>query len=776
MNFNLVKPLIAETRINDLVADESLKKVTVIGAGAMGSGIAALVASAGIPVRLLDVGSNRDEDRNSAALRGIERQLAAQGFLHPSRAKSIEVGNLDDDLRTAGDSDWIVEAIIENLETKRGLYARLETIKKPDALVTSNTSTIPIRDLVVDRAPEFREKFLVTHFFNPPRRMPLLEIVCGADTSGLSKATAAGWGQKLLGKQVVVGRDTPGFIANRIGNYWMSVAALEAIQAGLSVSEADAIVGSPFGIPRTGVFGLFDYVGINLVPLVWRGLLKMLPASDAHQEHNITTNRLFAAMLDRGYTGRFGPSGFYRRKSADGTLVREMIDLATGEYIPLRQASVEVNSLRELCARHDAVGRYAWRVLSHTIRYVAGISREIAEDLDAIDVAMRTGYNWRHGPFELADDIGVAWIAERLRLENQEVPELLRQAEELGSFAALKSQERNAIRPNVLTLAAIKRKNTQIFGNDSASIWDLGDGVACFEIHTKLNVCDQLVVDALAEACRIVPRDHLALVIGSDNERAFSAGAKLDIFIGYVKTGDWNGLRAYVSNGQRALLDLKYAAFPVVAAAAGLALGGGCELMLHCDQIVAHAELQAGFPEINAGIIPGWGGGTQLLLRHLETGLSTATAATHTFDVITSKTISSSALYAREYRILRPTDHIIMSRDHLIAAAKGTARALAKDYTQPAQAMIPVAGALGLSELQQVIDRKRATGTFTDVDVDIAKEFAFALSGSEAAAGARQTEQQLMKRELNAILNLAKRTTTLARLEHLRATNKPLRN
>lgn len=775
MNINVKASTDAVVRqVNDLIATR-VKKVTVIGAGAMGSGIAALVASAGIPVRLLDVANSQGMDRNHAALQGIQRQLGAGGFLHPSCAEFVEVGNLDDDLEKIADSDWIVEAIVEDLAIKRDLYARLDAVNCSGALVTSNTSTIPIRDLIEGRTSAFRENFLITHFFNPPRRMQLLEIVCGEETSAASKAKAVEWGQALLGKQVVIGKDTPGFIANRIGNYWMSVAALEAIQAGLSVSEADAIVSSPFGIPRTGVFGLFDFVGINLVPLVWRGLLDMLPKSDAHQEHDITRNEVFVSLLDRGFTGRFGPSGFYRRKAAGGTPVREMLDLQSREYVLLQPASVEPSSLRELCECNDARGRYAWRVLSLTVQYAAGAAQEIAEDFDAIDVAMKTGYNWRRGPFELADDVGVAWIVGRLREENRYVPTLLYQAAKAGSFAALTSEARNSARQGLMNLASVKRKSGAIFESDSASIWDLGEGIACFEIHTKMNVCDPHVMAALREAVRLIPRHHQALVIGSDNERAFSAGAKLDVFIGYAKANDWAGLRSFVADGQQTLLELKYAAFPSVAASGGLALGGGCELMLHCDCIVAFAELQAGFPELNAGIIPGWGGGTQILLRNQEAGLPAFDGVTRTFELITSSAISDSALAARDSRILRPSDHILMSRAHLLSVAKNRASSLARNYTPPPVAKIAVIGAQGLSALQETIDKKRKDAIFTDVDAGIAEELAFALTGGDGSCS-EQTEQQLMALELSAVIELAKRPTTMARLEYLRATNKPLHN
>lgn len=762
--------------VNALFADRDLHKVTVIGAGSMGSGIAALLASAGVSVRLLDM-AGPPADRNAIAQGGVQRQLQTEGFTHPAAAALVEVGNLDDGLQQIADSDWIVEAIVEDLAIKRELFARIEQYRNVNAIVSSNTSTIPLKDLIDGRSDGFRQHFVITHFFNPPRRMQLLELIQG-DADREVHVRIERWATELLGKSVVACRDTPGFIANRIGNYWMSVASLEAMKGGLTVEEADAAVGQPFGVPRTGVFGLFDFVGINLVPLVWRSLLGMLPADDAHHRHDITSNSLFASMLQRGLTGRFGPGGFYRLKLPDRSKVDEVLDLQSGEYRPRISPPAKNHAgLRALCESPDPTGNYAWQVLSHLVQYSAGIAHEIADDIDAIDLAMRIGYNWKFGPFELADEVGADWIVARLEQEGRDVPPLLREVAGRGGFrpqgAPATTSREKAGRP--IRLAGIKQHTRPLYTNASASLWDSGDGVACLEIHTKLNACDEQVVEALEEAVRLVPNGHRALTVGSVEGRAFSAGAKLDVFIARAEAGDWAGLRSFVSSGQNALLALKYAPFPVVAASWGLALGGGCELMMHCDAIVAHSELQAGFPERNAGIIPGWGGGTQLLLRHLERGALAEAALLKAFNTIVGCDISRSALFAQEMGMLRPSDHVVMSRAHVLDRAKSVALSLAENYGAPQRATIAVSGASGRAALQAKIDVELANRNFTQTDAGIAEELAIVLTGG-ASTDLQLSETAMMALEIDAIVELAKRASTLARLEHLRSTNKPLRN
>ncbi|MGP4753711.1 3-hydroxyacyl-CoA dehydrogenase NAD-binding domain-containing protein [Agrobacterium pusense] len=756
----------------------TIAKAVVIGAGSMGSGIAAQLANAGVSVLLLDI-PGQGADRAAIARAGVERQLKAGGFMHPDRAALVEVGNIEDDIGRLADADWIVEAIVEDIDLKRALYRKIENARQAGSVVSSNTSTIPLAQLVEGMGARFAGDFVITHFFNPPRVMPLLELVGGEETRPEALKKARRIAEFVMGKSVVDCRDTPGFIANRIGNYWMSVASLEAIRQGLTVEEADAVMGKPFGIPRTGIFGLFDYVGIQLVPLVWGSFMRILPSKDAHRRHDITQDAFIASMLSRGLVGRFGPGGFYRRKNSAGERVDEVIDFATGDYRPrfLAELPSIIDDLRVLCEQPDKAGRYAWTVLSHLVLYATAIAPEIAEDVASIDKAMRLGYNWRNGPFELADQVGIDWLVTKLEGGGFEIPPLLRDAQRRGGFYAPKSSalltdgtEAPAGKAASFSIASL-RKPQPVRTNASASVWDLGEGVACLEIHTKMNAYDIDVVAMVEALPDVVNAGFSAAIIGSDNQRAFSAGARLDTFIDHILSQDWTALRAFIARGQAAWLGLKYAPFPVVAAAGGLALGGGCELMMHADEIVAHSELAAGLPERKVGIMPGWGGVTQLLLRNQER-YKPDDAAAAAFDTIVRSEVSGSALLARDLGLLRSTDPIVMNREHLISTAVARAKALSQRYTVPRRAKISVGGETMASQLRMSIDPKLA---LTATDIRIAEKLAWVLSGG----GTRDdliSEEEMMALELEAILGLARYPETLARLQHMRNTNKPLVN
>jgi 3-hydroxyacyl-CoA dehydrogenase len=755
-----------------------ISRAAVIGAGAMGSGIAAQLANAGVSVLLLDIAAQGD-DRAAIAKAGVERQLRAGGFMHPDRAALIETGSIEDDIARVAEAEWIVEAIVEDIELKRALYRKIEGARLSGSVVSSNTSTIPLAQLIEGMGTRFAADFVITHFFNPPRVMPLLELVGGEHTRPESRSRAHLIAEFVMGKSVVDCRDTPGFIANRIGNYWMSVACLEAIRQGLTVEEADVVMGKPFGIPRTGIFGLFDYVGIQLVPLVWGSFMRILPTEDAHRKHDITQDPFIATMLSRGLVGRFGPGGFYRRKNTAGERVDEVIDFASGDYRPRIEDALPglTNDLRALCEQSDKAAGYAWTVLSHLLLYAATIAPEIAEDVASIDKAMRLGYNWRYGPFELADQVGIDWLIARLEDGGFEIPPLLRDAQHRGGFYALKSSvlltdgtEAPAGNAAGLSLASVRRPQP-VRTNASASIWDLGEGIAGLEIHTKMNACDIDVV-AMAEALPdIVKEGFSAAIIGSDNQRAFSAGAKLDTFIDHIIAQDWMGLREFIVRGQSAWLGLKYAPFPVVAAAGGLALGGGCELMMHADEIVAHSELAVGLPERKVGIMPGWGGVTQLILRNQERQ-EADDAATAAFDTIVRTEVSGSALLARDLGFLRHTDPIVMNREHLVSTAVARAKALSQDYTVPPRAKLSAGGDKLASQLGISIDPKLA---LTATDIRIVEKLAWVLSGG-GTRGDLISEEEMMALELEAILALAQYPETLARLQHMRNTNKPLVN
>ncbi len=407
-----------------------VRRAVVIGAGSMGSGIAAQFANGGVPVTLLDVAGPPD-DRAAPARAGVARQINAQGFADDRAPALVSVGCIDDDLGTVAEADWVVEAIIEDPAIKRALFARIDAVRRPGTAVSSNTSTIPLARLTAGMPDAFRRDFVITHFFNPPRHMRLVELVTGPDTTADTADRVRAACREALDKVVVACRDTPAFIANRLGCFWMSVAAIEAQRHGLTVEQADAVAGPPFGVPRTGIFGLLDLVGIDLVPLVWGSLLGALPAGDAHHRYDLTADPVIRRLIAEGRIGRKAKGGFYRK--APGTDAREALDLTRFTYRP-QEEEAPAPDLATLIGRDDAAGRYAWAVLSAVLTYAAAVAADIADDVDAIDTAMRLGYGWAEGPFALADRVGTAAIAGRLRAEGRPVPPLLDTAAGAGGF------------------------------------------------------------------------------------------------------------------------------------------------------------------------------------------------------------------------------------------------------------------------------------------------------------------------------------------------------
>lgn len=769
------------------IRETGIARAAVIGAGSMGSGIAAQFANAGIPVDLLDI-KGPDETPDGPAEAGIARQLKANGFMHPDAARLVRPGNIDDNLERLSQAAWIIEAVVERLDVKRDLYRKIDDVRRSGSIVSSNTSTIPRADLIAGLGPSFAADFLITHFFNPPRVMRLVEIVSSPENPPELVARARAASRAILGKTVVDCHDTPGFIANRIGCYWLAAAALEAKSLGLTVEEADAVMAA-LGMPRTGVFGLLDLIGIDLIPHVWGSLMSALPASDGIHAYDLPSDRTVQGMIGAGQLGRKAKSGFYR-VNADKT--REALDLTTGVYRP--EAPLDAASLpgkgRDLAAllqSHDRFGLYAWRVLSHLIAYTAEVSPEIADNVAAIDVAMELGYAWREGPFRIAEHCGLEALARRLEQDGLEAPALLASAIRQGGFYGkgtglpLRTDGIRSHAPDgtaALSLPAIKLHRPRILGTEGASLWDAGGGVACFEIHTKMNSLTPAVFDALERSLDRTASEFRGLVIGNDNPRAFSAGADLSYFVDLVRREDWAALSAFLSQGQDLFLKLKYAPFPVIAAAARLALGGGCELMLHCDAIVAHAELAAGLPETKVGIVPGWGGCTQLLLRAQERlgHAGSSAVAQAAFATILAGNPSSSALDAWEKGLLRSGDRIVMHRDDLLGAAVARAAAMADaGYRAPDRATILLSGASGKQALMEHLQTLRATLRLTETDVTVAVALASVLTGG-GISGRATSEADVLASEREAVIALAKMPATRERIEHMLATGKPLRN
>lgn len=773
---------------------DAIKKVCVIGAGTMGAGIAAQVANAGVPVLLLDIVPKDGADRDAVAKGAVAKMLKTDPapFMSSSAAKLVETGNIEDHLARVAECDWIVEAIVERLDIKQSLYARLEEHKRPGTAISSNTSTIPLGHLVEGRSEQFRRDFLITHFFNPPRYMRLIEIVRGTESDGDVVARVEDFVDRALGKRVVRTKDTPGFIANRIGTYWLAVAINAAMDQGLTVEEADQIGGKPMGVPKTGIFGLVDLVGVDLMPLLSKSLTSTLPEGDPYFA-TVRPMPLVDKMIAEGFTGRKGKGGFYRlEKGADGTRTKQALDLASGEYrttiSPQRLPSAAEKDLAALVSLPGKAGTYAWTVLGNVLSYAAMLVGEVADDIVAIDDAMKLGYNWKFGPFELIDRLGPGKLAERLRTEGREVPAILDTAGDRPfyriengrrQYLTVAGDYADVVRPDgVLLLEDIRLAAKPLAKNGSASLWDVGDGVVALEFTSKMNALDEPIMQMVQQAITLVKAQYKALVIYNEGSN-FSAGANLGLAMFAVNIAAWSEIDKLIAAGQQALKALKYAPFPVVAAPAGLALGGGCEILLHSDAIQAHAETYAGLVECGVGLVPGWGGNGEMLDRLAKSPMvpkGPMPPVAKAFEMISTAKVAKSAAEAREMLILRKDDDITMNRDRLLADAKAKALALVEGYAPPEKPGFRLPGESGRTVIGGAINDFHKKGAATDYDVVVSNRLAGVLTGGDTDLVDTVTEDQLLKLERAAFMASVKDPRTQARVEHMLETGKPLRN
>jgi 3-hydroxyacyl-CoA dehydrogenase len=771
---------------------DTIQKVCVIGAGVMGAGIAAQVANAGVPVLLLDI--VRDPAKRNAVAEGAVAKMLKTDpapFMSTRAAKLVETGNIEDDLAKVAECDWIIEAVIERLDIKHDLYAKLEAVRRPGSAISSNTSTIPLDKLVEGRTDAFKRDFLITHFFNPPRYMRLLEIVTGKATDPAVAAKVEAFADRAMGKTIVHAKDTPGFIANRIGTYWIQLGLNAAFDLGLTVEEADAVGGRPMGIPKTGIFGLVDLVGIDLMPHLQKSLTETLPKDDPYQAI-AHVHPLIETMIEGGFTGRKGKGGFYRVNREEGKR-KETIDLVTGEYrlpikaggLPADAAKGDLNALIELKGK---MGDYAWAVLGGTLAYAAGLVPEAADTIVAVDDAMKLGYNWKFGPFELIDKIGAAKLAARLTAEGKSVPELLKLAGDRSfyriengkrQYLGIDGEYRDIFRPEgVLKLENIKLASQPLLKNASAALWDVGDGIACLEFTGKMNALDGDVMKLIGQAIPLVQKGFKALVVYNDGSN-FSAGANLGLALFALNIAAWSEVDKLVTGGQKAYKALKYAPFPVVGAPAGMALGGGCEILLHCDAIQAHAELYMGLVECGVGLIPGWGGCGEMLQRWRDApGMphGPMPAVAKVFETVSTATVSKSAAQAKELMFLRHDDAITMNRDRLLTDAKAKALALVDGYQPPAPPEFKLPGESGHVGLNMAAQGFRKRGLATDYDMVVSDALAGVLTGGSADLVDTVSEADMLKLEREAFLLRVRDVRTIKRVEHMLETGKPLRN
>ncbi len=769
----------------------TIKKAAVLGSGVMGSGIAAHLANAGVEVLLFDIVPKEGKDRTAIAKGAIER-LAKQKpapVSHPDNLKRITPCNLEDDLEKLRDCDWIVEAVLERLDIKHKVYATIEPYRKADAVISSNTSTIPLHELLTGRTDDFRKHFMVTHFFNPPRYMRLLELVKGKDTDTAAYDRIKQFVHINLGKGYVACNDTPGFIANRIGVYWLCAGLLEGLKLNINVEDADAVMGKPVGIPKTGVFGLFDLIGIDLMPLIAKELKDTLPASDPFCQMYEQPERV-TKMIAEGYTGRKGKGGFYRLNTEGGGKKKESIVLATGEYRAEQKstlASVDgaKAGLRALVEHPDIGGQYTAAVLLPTLHYAASLIPEIAGDIVAVDRAMRWGYNWKFGPFELIDKLGTEFFAGWCEKTGRAVPEIIKLAAgkplyENEQYLTLQGKREALAKPaGVLFLSDKKAGAKPVKKNGSAALWDLGDGVLGLEYTSKMNSMDPDILSMMEAAVPIVKDGFKGLVIGTDADN-FSYGANLGFFLFAANTASWGLLSDVIKQGQSALMGLKHAPFPVVAALNGMALGGGCETILHCDAVQAHLESYPGLVEVGVGVIPGWGGCKELLFRHLtnkKLGFGGSMPAVKTvFETIALAKVAESAELARDLGILNDLSRISMNRDRLLQDAKNLCLELAQNYTPPAAQTVKLPGKSGRIALDMAVKGLAAMGKVTPHDQVVVGHLTHVLTGGDASSNHEFTEQEILNLEHDHFMQLVKLKPTLDRISYMLENNKPLRN
>ncbi|MFA5041237.1 MAG: 3-hydroxyacyl-CoA dehydrogenase/enoyl-CoA hydratase family protein [Bdellovibrionales bacterium] len=781
--------------------DYKIKKVAVVGSGDMGSQIAAHMTNAGLSVLLLDIVPRNMPDRSVLAKEALAKMQRAEPspFMHPENAKLITPGNLEDDLDKCSDADWIIEVVLENPRVKSDLYRKIDVVRKEGSIVSSNTSTIPLQILVNGQTEKFARDFLITHFFNPPRTMRLMELVVGKKTSPEAVQTIEDFCDRALGKGVVRCKDVPGFIANRLGLYFLQCGVNAAFDLGLSVEEADAVFSASAGMPKTGIFGQYDLIGLDLMPQIVESFLSTLSSGDPFCTANVR-HPLIEKMIAGGYTGRKSKEskgGFYRHVKTETGVVVEAIDLVKGEYRESRKAKLETilaagDNLRALCDAPDKIGKFAWNVLSRFLAYAAEHAPQIADDIAAVDAAICLGFNWRWGPFELIDKLGAKWLADKLKVEGRAVPELLQKAADCCSFYRVRngnmehlvSQDKYKpmVRPEgILLLDDIRYASSPVARNKVANVWDIGDGVLCFEFHTKMNTIDDSTLSLLKDTIAQVEESggkHKGLIIYNEGHM-FSAGADLKKILFQITTSRFSDLSNLLRCGQDVFHALRFARFPTVSAPAGLVLGGACEISLHCSAIQAHAETYMGLVEALIGVIPGWGGCTQMLGRAIVAKRASDdpfATVFRLFETISQARKSKSAFDARDLAFLRETDGITMNRDRLLFDAKQRLLKMAENYTPPEPLKLNLPGLAGCKALHKIIEDKRAEGKILPHDVVVQKSLATVLCGGEGDADAIVTEAQLLELENREFMKLGRLPETIARIEHMLKTGKALRN
>ncbi|WP_129673732.1 3-hydroxyacyl-CoA dehydrogenase/enoyl-CoA hydratase family protein [Candidatus Chloroploca sp. Khr17] len=801
-----------------------IKRVAVIGAGTMGAAIAGLVAGAGLPVLLLDMPPSKltpEEEakglslthpavRNRFVQAGFDRMRKARpsNLYNQNSAQLISLGNTEDDFEKLADVDWIVEVIIEQLGPKQALMERIEAVRKPGAFVTSNTSGIPIGLIAEGRSDEFKRHFFGAHFFNPPRYLKLLELIPGEASDPAAVAAFRSFAENTLGKGVVICKDRPNFIGNRIFSYAGQVVLNEALARGYTVEELDALTGSLIGRPNTASCRLLDQVGVDVMHYVASNLYKAIPEDESREVY--TNNDLLQRMVAAGRLGKKVGQGFYKEMREGKKREFWSLDLQSFEYVaPQGTASVDafINEAKKQKALPERL-RFMLRraaeqpddrgaaivtlAILPMIAYAARRLPEIADSVADVDNAIRWGFAHQLGPFQIWDALGVAEGADLMKSQGLDVPAWVDQLIAKGeaqfygdgtAYNVATGRHEPIVRdPRAIDLAALKAAGHEVLGNAAASLIDLGDGVLCFEIHSKANAIGGPVVEILLGAMEELKNDKwVGMVIGNQGAR-FSAGFDLNELGAAVQMGAWDDLGELIELVQQTFYNLRYAPKPVVTAPFAHTLGGGAELAMHGAVTVAAAETYMGLPEFAVGLVPGWGGCTQLNRRIIaetaRNGGDTLKAFQQVFETLAFAKVATSALEARDLGYLRPTDRIVFNQDYLIGEAKREVlRLVGEGYTPPTPGNHCYAlGRDGLAAARVAIYQLRQGNFATEYDVVIAEKIAHILCGGELSNPQFVDEQYLLSLEREALLFLGQDERTLARAKHMMETGKPLRN
>ncbi len=738
-----------------------IKKVVVIGSGTMGSGIAAQLCNANIPVTLLDLKTEISEKAKDRIYKSKPPLL-----IDKSKINNINAGNISDDFNVVKEADWIVEAVVERIDTKHNIYEKIFKERKAGAIVSSNTSSIPIKILSQNLSNEEKKDICITHFFNPVRYMGLLEIVKN-ENNDLEKINyLKKFCEEKLGKGAIICNDTPGFLGNRVGVYAMQVAMTEAFKMKLSIEEADAIFSRPMGIPKTGVFGLYDLIGIDLMADVLKSFIKELPKND---EFQIVAKEipLIKKLIETGFTGRKGKGGFYRMNKVDNKKILEAINLDTGEYSPSKKIDIKSDKvdLKKLINRDDKYGKYAWSVISKIIKYASSLVPGITDKFNDIDEAMRLGFNWAKGPFEMLSEIGVKnFFGKISNIENNKFLENLEKSKNEKFYAERQQYT------DIETLGKIKSKAIKLDKNDSAEIYRFKD-FNIFDFTAKANALGHDSMDCLKKAT-----DKPLVIINESMQ--FSAGVNLNYIMNFANKGDFKSIEKFVRYFQETCKHLKYSDHPVVSAPSGLTLGGGFEVLVQSNFVASHTNIVIGLVETIIGLIPAGGGCKEMLWRWSQTEEAKKDpnfAPIKVFEIIGYAKTATSPIEAEPLKYLRPEDKRIMNRNSLLPVSRNILENN-RDFKPPKECKFNLPGKSVREKMIKILEKLYNDKVILDHGVEVGKELANVLSGGDTNIDREINEDQLLKLEIDSFMKLMETTKTQERINYMLKTGKSLIN